>query len=168
MQIAQQFGIEPILLLAQIVNFLIILVVLKKFFYKPIVKTLEDRKQKIAESLKNADLIEEKLQTTEEQGRKSAEEAVNSAKKIIDDAKVEAQRINDEAVDEARKTQEEMVIAAQSQIEMQKEEMKKQLEHETITLVAGVIKKVLGKNLKSKDQQELTKKAMSEITSQLH
>ena|SRR5579872_1763658 len=167
MQIAQQFGIEPILLLAQIVNFIIILAVLRKFFYAPIVKMLDDRKKKIEESLKNADAIESKLQQTEEQTQKTTQEAIKSAKQIIEDAKQEAQRISDRATEDARKTQEEMVTAAQAQIEMQKEEMKKQLEKDTLTLVAGVIKKVLGKNLKQKDQQDLTDKAMSEISNQL-
>ena len=58
MQIFESFGIQPTLLLAQIVNFLIILFLLQKFFYKPIFKMFEDRKKRIEESLKSADLIE--------------------------------------------------------------------------------------------------------------
>ena len=65
MEIIRNFGIQPVLLLAQIVNFLIILYLLQKFFYKPIVKLLEQRKKRIEESLKNADLIEEKLKKTQ-------------------------------------------------------------------------------------------------------
>ena len=66
MEILKNFGIQPTLLLAQIVNFTIILFVLKKFFYKPITKVLEERKRRIEESLKNADEIEAKLQKTAE------------------------------------------------------------------------------------------------------
>lgn len=167
MEIAKQFGIEPTLLLAQIVNFLVILVVLKKFFYKPIVKTLEERKAKIAESLKNADEIEAKLQKTEDQSKAAIEEARNTAKSIVEEAKTEAQRINDQAQQDARKTQEEAVAAAQSQIETQKEEMKKQLEGETLTLISGVLKKVLGTGLSKKDQAELTKKAAEQLSRQV-
>ena len=66
MEFLKEFGIQPTLLIAQIVNFLIILFILKKFFYKPIIKLLDDRKKKIEESLKNAELIEERLKQTEE------------------------------------------------------------------------------------------------------
>jgi len=52
MEILKEFGIQPTLLLAQIVNFLIILFVLKKFFYKPIIKVLDARKKRIEVSLK--------------------------------------------------------------------------------------------------------------------
>lgn len=168
MEFLQNFGIQPTLLLAQIVNFLIILFLLKKFFYGPIVKVLEDRKKRIGESLINADLIEEKLQKTERNSAQVLAEARENAKSIIAEAKKEAQRISDEAATEARKTQEAAVVSAQVQIETQREEMKKQLEKETVMLVAEVVKKVLGRSLKQKEQQELTARAVSEIGKQIH
>lgn len=168
MEIAKQFGIEPTLLLAQVVNFVIILVVLKKFFYKPIVKTLEDRKAKIEQSLQNADLIEQKLDATEQQSKKAIEEAMQQAKTIIDDAKAEAQRLNDQALEDARKTQEESAIASQAQIESQKEQMRKELEKETLQLVAEVTKKVLGRTLNKKEKEELTTAAANQIGRQVH
>ncbi len=168
MEIAKQFGIEPTLLLAQIVNFLVILFVLNKFFYKPIVKTLEERKAKIAQSLQNADLIETKLQETEEKTSKAQQEAHEKAKIIIDEAKKEAQRISDEATEEARKTHQDAISTANAQIAAQKEEMKKSLEKETLGLVGEVVKKVLKRGLKTKEKQELTTLAASEIGKQIH
>jgi len=167
MEILTRFGIQPTLLLAQIVNFTIILFLLKRFFYKPIVKILHDRQKKIEESLKNADLIEEKLTQTEEKTAKILEEARGNAKSIIAEAKNEAQRITDETILEARKTQEETIIAAGIQIESQKQEMRKSLEKETLILVAEVVKKILGRSLKQKEQQELTARAASEIGKQI-
>ena len=55
MEILNNFGFEPILFFAQIVNFLIIYLVLKKFLYKPLLKVLNDRKHKIEEGLKSAE-----------------------------------------------------------------------------------------------------------------
>lgn len=167
MEILTRFGIEPTLLLAQIVNFIIILFVLKKFFYKPIVKTLEDRKARIEESLNNADLIEEKLQKTEEKTSKIIEDASQNAKEIIAGAKSEAQRIADTALVDARKTQEEIVAAARVQIDSQREEMQKQLEQETLILVSEVVKKVLGRNLKEAEKSKLTAEALTEIGKQV-
>ena len=168
MEILKNFGIQPILLLAQIVNFTIILFVLKKFFYKPITKALEDRKSRIEESLKNADEIEEKLKKTEEKTAKILESAAENAKAMIANANKEAQRIADAALVEARKTQEEIAAAAKVQIETQREEMQKSLEKETLALVMQVVKKVLGRTLKESEKKDLTSQAIGELGRHIH
>src|SRR3989338_4739963 len=134
MEIIRNFGIQPVLLLAQIVNFLIILYLLQKFFYKPIVKLLEQRKKRIEESLKNADLIEEKLKKTQEQSV--------------------------QILAEAQKQLEEILTQSQVQIEAQRKQMQKQLEKETLNLVVEVVRKVLERTLKPKERQDLTTKAV--------
>ena len=164
MEFLHNFGIQPTLLLAQIVNFLIILFLLKKFFYRPIVKALEERKKRIAESLKNADLIDQRVQKTQEESAKIIEEAQKSTQVIISDAKKEAERISAETALEARKTIEEAKIQAQKEIEDQKIQMKKDLEKETLNLVVEVVKKVLGRNLNTNEREKLTSQAVSQIT----
>lgn len=168
MEILNNFGIQPVLLLAQIVNFLIILFLLKKFFYKPIGKVLQDRKKRIEQSLINADLIEEKLKKTQEQQAQILEAARTSAKTLITDAHKEAQRIADTANLDARQTAEETVKKAALEIERQRVQMQKQLEDETLTLVVQVVKKVLGRTLKSKEKEQLTAESLSEIKRQVH
>ncbi len=164
MEIAKQFGIEPILLLAQIINFLIILFVLKKFFYKPIVKMLEDRKKRIEESLKNADTIEEKLKATEEKSALILDAARKNAEDILADTKAEAQRITDAAAIEAKASAEETVKKALEQIASEREKMQKDLEQETMDLVAATVKKVLGRNLKDVEKKSLTAKSIADIS----
>lgn len=168
MEITKQFGIEPILLLAQIVNFLIILFVLKKFFYKPIVKMLDDRRQRIAESLKNADLIEEKLQQTEEKQAKILKEAQEQGEKFIADAQAQANKIIEAAQAEAKASTDQAITAALEQIASEKAQMKKELENETLSLVVAVTRKVLGKNLKAKEKEELTRGAVREMAQEVH
>ena len=61
MNIFQNFGVNPILLLAQIVNFLIILYVLKRFMYKPVLNILKNREDEIKKGIEDAQIAEEKL-----------------------------------------------------------------------------------------------------------
>lgn len=164
MEILDQFGIQPVLLLAQIVNFLIILVVLKKFFYKPIVKMLDDRKAKIAESLKNADQISEKLQKTEEKTAEILEKARSQSQEIISQAKTESQRIFDEATKESKEAGEQILARTRLEIAKEKEAMKQEIEKDTMILVTGVVQKVLAKTLKPAEKQNLTQKAISEMS----
>lgn len=167
MEILNNFGIQPTLLLAQIVNFAIILFLLKRFFYKPITKALDDRKKRIEESLKNADVIEEKLAKTQVESNRIIAEAQKSAQDLISEAKAQSQTIMDQASQQARMSIEEALIKAQNQIETHKQEIKQQLEKETITLVIGVVKKVLGRTLKDNEKQELTLGAVTEIKKQI-
>lgn len=167
MEILHNFGIEPTLLLAQIVNFLIILFLLKKFFFGPIVNALEDRKNKIAESLKNVDLIEERLQKTEVDSAKIIEDARRDAQSLLSDAKEQAQTVTDNASLEAKKIIEDANVAIKEQMISEKERIQKEVQAETMTLVTGVVKKVLGRTMTQIEKQEMTKIAVTEMTKQI-
>src|SRR5688572_12301567 len=95
--VVRDFGIQPVLLAAQVVNFLILLLILKKFLYGPILKVLETRKKRIEESLKNASVIELRLQKTEEEKEKVLEKAALEARKILDEATKSANLVIEEA-----------------------------------------------------------------------
>ncbi|MEK7580811.1 MAG: F0F1 ATP synthase subunit B [Patescibacteria group bacterium] len=164
MDILKDFGVQPTLLFGQIVNFLIILFLLRKFFYGKILKILDDRKKTIEESLKNADLIEQKLKDTEERSAKIIASSQDQAQQIIEDARAKSDEIAKQAVEEAKKTITEALASAQNQIEAQKVKMKEEIAQETLVLVTEVVKKVLGRNLKPQEKQELTKKSIAEIT----
>ena len=167
MEILNNFGIQPTLLFGQIVNFLIILFLLRKFFYGKIVGMLEQRRKKIEESLKNSELIETNLQKTKEQSAKILEEAQKNAQILIEDAKKEAENISQKALAESREIHKQTIEATKIQIASERLLMQKQLEKETLTLVIGVVKKVLGRNLKDKEKQEITKGAIGEIGKQI-
>lgn len=163
MDILKDFGIQPTLLLAQIVNFLIILFLLKKFFYKPITRVLEDRKKRIEESLKNADLIEEKLAKTQEQSAQIIKDAQNNAQELIREAKKHAQEIVDTASKQAKASMEESVKNAQSMIEAEKQKAIEAVKEDTIHITAAVIKKVLGKSMSTSARDAMTKEAAKEM-----
>ncbi|MEK7092668.1 MAG: ATP synthase F0 subunit B, partial [Patescibacteria group bacterium] len=87
MEIIQQFGIQPIMLAAQAVNFLIILYVLKRFLYKPMLSVLKKRKDEIALGLRNAEEARILLEKTAEAEKNVLKLAQAQAKKMIDEAK---------------------------------------------------------------------------------
>ena len=61
----QQFGVTWELLLSQCIAFLVLAFALKKFAYGPVLKVLEERKQRIAEGIENADKIKAELEDTQ-------------------------------------------------------------------------------------------------------
>lgn len=163
-QIFEQFGIKPILLLAQIVNFLVLLLILKKFLYGPILKVLENRKQKIVESLKNAEEIEAKLLQTEEDREIVIRKAFEEAQKIVNEATKSANQIIAQAHAKASADLEEIVRRGQGTIKLERERMQQELRGELANLVVISLEKVTGKILDKEDQKDLIAKSVRNIS----
>ena len=82
-----KLGIEPSLLLAQIVNFLVILVLLNKLLYKPILTMLEKRKKEIEDTVKITERLKKDEARMEEKHEKVLTKAREEASSIIEEAK---------------------------------------------------------------------------------
>lgn len=154
-KILQDFGVKPLLLAAQIVNFLVLLFILKKVLYKPILKVLEERKNTIAQSLKNAEEIEKKLAQTEVEREEALEKAAKEAQKILEDATKSANQIINEAHTKAASGIEEMLKKGRDQIKQDREVMQQELKGEVADIVVSSLQKITGKVLTSKDQKKL-------------
>jgi len=124
-------GINGPFLLAQIVNFFVLLFILRRFLYRPVLNMLESRKQRIAEGLQAAEVArreaeEERaqLQAKLDSERREAMERIAAASQrgetlaaeIEASARQEAQRIVNEARQEAVREQERIISEAQDQI----------------------------------------------------
>ena len=164
MEILNQFGIKPILLAAQVVNFLILLFILKKFLYKPILKVLEERKKKIAESLQNAEEIEKRLNEVTDreaesllksarEGEKIIKEAGEYAAQIIEDGKAQAEKVVDHAVEESIRI---------SQAE--KVRLENEIKENLSDIVTLALEKITGKVVTGKQQKELIEKEVRNLS----
>lgn len=161
MEILKDFGVQPILLAAQVVNFLILLFILKKFLYKPILKVLEERKKKIEGSLKNAEEIERRLNEITEkeaqallrsarEGEKIIREAGDEYTRIIEDAKKEYERIINKAVEDSKKF-----------MEMEKIHLINQVKDNLSDIVLLGLEKVLGRRV-TKEQRKMVDEVLKE------
>jgi len=83
----EKLGIQPIQLLLQAINFLIILLILKKFLYRPILKMLDDRKKKIDEGLLYSDRMKSEFEKSEKKRAEVVEKGKIEAQKLIIEAR---------------------------------------------------------------------------------
>ena len=90
MQIVKDFGINPYLLIAQIVNFLIILYILKRFMYKPLLSMIKKRDDEVRKGLVDAESGHKLLVEAENKEKLILQNAQERAEKIVKDAKTEA------------------------------------------------------------------------------
>ncbi len=160
MDILNEFGIDWRLLIAQIINFAILLLVLKLILYKPILKMLEDRKIRIAEAEENAASIEKRLEKIEKEREKTMERASAEATKILEEATKSSAEIIEEAHTKASADITQLIAKAKTQIDTDREQMRSEIRAELADLVASAMTQVYSKKLTKADQDEIIKQTL--------
>ena len=162
-QIFETFGVNWPLFISQCIAFLIVAFLLKRFAYQPVLEMLERRRQKISESMENADKIKAELAETQAERDKVTAEANQRAEKLIADAKEAAKQVGEAAGQRAVKQAEEIIRKARAATEADREQMKAELLKELGNLVVETTAKVSGKVLTAEDQQRLIDETNKEL-----
>ena len=161
MEILNQFGVQPILLAAQVVNFLLVLLILKKFLYKPLLKVLDERRKKIEDSLKNSEEIERRLNEITEKEAKAILRAGKEGQKMIQ----EAGAIAAEIIEGAKKTQAQILSKAiedsKKFIVQQQVLLMNQVKDNLSGIVLIGLEKVLGRKV-TKEQKKIVEEVLKE------
>jgi F-type H+-transporting ATPase subunit b len=123
----EKLGIEPTLLAAQLVNFLIVMFVLTKLLYKPILEMLEKRKKAIAEGLQ----LTEKMRAEEEKFSVKKE-------KLMADARADAKLLIEEAKKQAHLEAETIIVDARKEVDAMMEKSRREIVSERETMVTTV------------------------------
>src|SRR5437868_6054235 len=143
MEILQTLGVEPKLLIAQVVNFVLVLVVLRLLLYKPILKMLDERKKRIAESMAQAQTIQERFEKLEQEQEKIRKDAHAQAATIIAEAKASSKTIADDIMAQARAQAEALLARAQAQNKAEYEKMRGELRKEVAILAVMAAQKAV-------------------------
>lgn len=163
MEIVKNFGLNPVLLGAQVINILIVFFVLKKFLYKPILDVLNKRQITIKEGLKAAEDARVKLEKVVIEEKNILRTAQLQSKKIIEDAKMESETIAKQMNEESRKQTEKLLNDAREQIAKESIETEKRLALSTSKLSIKVLEKALQEFFSSKEQKEVIAQALKKI-----
>jgi F-type H+-transporting ATPase subunit b len=163
MEILANFGVEPVLLVAQIFNFLIIAWVLKRFAYKPILKLLQERKVTIEQGLKNAEDARKLLEQANEKETAILKSAQAQAKKLQDEAKKQSDQVLKTAEENAKKRTEQLLKQASEQISKETKEAEKRLETHVSELAVAFLQKAVSGLFSEKEQKEVMQKAMKSL-----
>lgn len=142
-------------LVAQIINFLILVALLAKFAYKPLLAALEERKSRIAGEMEAA-----------EKEKKSAEQLKADLQQQLNEARIQAQAIMDKAVKQAEETQQEMLTAARADIDRERKQAREEIvrerekaltdiRSEVVVLSMAAASKIIAKNLDDESNAQL-------------
>lgn len=163
MEIVKEFGINPILLLAQIVNFLIIMYVLKRFAYKPILTLLKTRRETIEKGLKDAEEARLLLEQAGEKERAMLKKVQAETRKLLDEAKAERVAML-RASEIASKQQAEAILKeTREQIAFESRETEKRLTAHVSQLAIQFLQKSLSELFTEDDQDLIMDRAVRKI-----
>ncbi|OGF99921.1 ATP synthase F0 subunit B [Candidatus Gottesmanbacteria bacterium RBG_13_37_7] len=159
----EQIGVEPIALLAQIVNFSLIVFLLTKILYKPILKTLDERKKKIEEGLAYTEEMKKRIEENDAAVKEILTKAREDAREIIEEGKKTGKKVEAEIIDEAHLEAKQIIEKGHKDLDLEKTKMEKQLIIQTIEIAKGIATKALEQVLSEKDQKSIIDRKIKEI-----
>jgi F-type H+-transporting ATPase subunit b len=160
---AETFGLDWPHFIAQVISFSLVACLLFKFAYKPILTLLEERRQRIADGLANADKIKAELARTEAMQREVLEKANVQATKLIEEARAAAARVQEQETQKAIAQAEQIIAKAREATSLERSRMLTDLRREVGTLVVRTTSQVIGKVLTPEDQERLSEETRRQL-----
>jgi F-type H+-transporting ATPase subunit b len=159
----EKLGIEPTLLAAQVVNFLVIVLVLQKLLYKPILTMLEKRKKEIAEGVALTQKMREEEEKLKEKLEKALAKAREDALDVIEDAKKQAKEMEKELMVETHAQAAAMIARAKTEAQEVHKATQAAIRKEAVDLAVIMAKRLLHSILTVKEQHALISKRVKDL-----
>lgn len=153
-------GLDAQAFLFQVINFGILLFLLARFAYRPILKVLEERRQVIEESLRNAQEITGQKQQLEVEKQAILRAASGRAQEIIGQSEERADGIIQQAEEAALRQADDVLQRAEAQIKQEVSVVKGQIRREAIGLVALATERIIKQKMDSQKDQALIREAL--------
>ncbi len=158
----EQLGINVPLLVAQVINFFIVLVVLRLFLYKPVLAMLDSRAQRVREGLEAAEQSKDQAAEAETEVAKQLDEARRQGQAMTAQAQETANRIQEEARGQARREAEALLERARSEIQLERDQAIAELRQQFAGLTVLAAERVIGQSLDRQAHQRLIEEVLVE------
>lgn len=159
----EALGLNPGFLLSQIINFVLLFVLLRMVLYKPVLKMLDERRQRIAQSLEDAEKAAETRQKAEEEYQKQIEEMAQERERLRAEMAAEVAQEREHLLAQARTEAEAVLANARTQVDLERQRMLKDLRSQVVTLTIAAANKVIGEALDEERQRRLVAEFFSGI-----
>jgi F-type H+-transporting ATPase subunit b len=163
LEILNNFGINPLLTGFQVLNFLVVFYILKRFLYPPLLKMLKKRQELAKETLAKAEESRRAFEKAQKEEKEILKEAHANANQILQDAKEQSQEIIKRAEDEAKKQADHILQTAKEQIVQETKDAEATLSRHVARLSVELLKKSLTNVFSEKEQKELIDRAVKEL-----
>ena len=156
---------DPGLFLWTILIFLVLLVLLAKFAWKPLLALLDRREEMIRQSLDDADKAKQELQRLQQESKEILSKARVEAQSILAKSRFEAEKLKGELRQEAKGQADSILRDAEKQIQVETEKAIAVIKNEVVDLSLLVASKLIKKNLSKEDNQSLIEESLKQVES---
>ena len=151
------------MILVQVINFGLLLVILRKFLYKPVIKAIKDRQTALENIEKGKVDIAKEAGESEEKAGKIIRQAKAEADKIVASAKKEAEEIKKKELEKANTNARDILEKANTQAERLSKDQASVFNKKVIEVASLILKKVLPDSLTEKDHNNLVESTLSHL-----
>ena len=155
--------INPGLVVWTAVTFILLLLILKKFAWKPILTALDQRETAIKESLEKAEKAKDEAQRILYENQANLSKAEEESKKIIEQGRIYAEKLKDQVIKESKDQAQKILSEASAEIERKKEETFGELKSQIADLIIQTTEKVLGETVDKNVHKRIADKYINEI-----
>lgn len=159
---------DPGLFIWTILTFLVLLTVLAKFAWGPLLRALESRQQAIRQSLDDAQQAKLELERVQQESLQIIRQARVEGESIIASSRSDAERLRSEIRQQAKADADIVARNAQRQIQLETERALQQIRHEAVDLSVMIASKLLQRNLTKEDNDRLIEEALRQVESPKH
>ena len=155
-------GINLPLLVVFVVNFIVLLVMLRLFLYKPVMKMLDERAKRAREAIELAEATKKEYDQAKDEVQKQIEKGRQEAQTIIGQAMQVAERLKEESRQEATKQAQVIVDRARSELEAERDKMVGDLRREFVAISIAAAEKVIKETLDRERHRKLIEETLQE------
>ena len=154
---------DPGLFIWTIVTFLVLLALLAKFAWRPLLQALESRQERIRNSLEDAERARQELERLQQESAKILQQARIEAESIVTQTRADAERLREELQQKAKDEADNVLRNAQQQIQLQTRQAIQQIRHEVADIAVLLASKLLERNIAKEDNARLIDDTLKQI-----
>lgn len=156
--------VNPGVVFWTVVTFFFLLLILRKFAWKPILIALDQRENSIRESLDKAEKAKQEAQKILDENQANLAKADEESKKIINQSRIYAEKIKDQIISESKLAAKKIIDEASDEIERKKDAVFDELLNQITDIAVHAAGKILNENLNLETQKKIVTKYIQEIT----
>ncbi len=156
--------VNPGLIFWTAITFILLLLILKKLAWKPILSALSQREDAIKDSLEKAEKAKEEAQKILQENQASIVKAEEESKKIIEQSRAYADKLKEQMLKDSKEQARKIIEDASSEIDRKKEETFNELKTKVAEIAIQAAEKILSENLNKDSNKKLVNKYIDEIT----
>jgi F-type H+-transporting ATPase subunit b len=141
--------------IAVLINFILLVLILHRYFYKPVLDAIDQRKHHVEQTLSEADVKLSAAKASAEEGLQVISAANSTAKQIVTEATAASQKIKDEMLKRAKEEIDEQMKRAGEEVDRYRQEVRQSMSDDVARLSVMIAEKVIKKNMTGEVQQSM-------------